>query len=114
MTEFRHERRARFQISENTLFAAGLDRPTVEALRHILNKVGVDGGTTSLPDTVIGVESLTLVPAVQPPMPAADDLTPAMQVAQQVEFLQTEVRELAEQVAALNVAIQDLKQGITA
>lgn len=112
-------RPARFQISENTLFNAGMDRPTVEALRHLLDAVGNTPGPT-LPEAVteIGVLgadilALSIAPGAQPPTPVDDDLRPAVQMAEQIEFLQTEVRQLAEQVATLTNQINDLKQGLT-
>lgn len=110
--------RARFQISENTLFNAGFDRPTVEALRHVLNAVGNTSDTTTLPEAGasidslnIGLAALTLTPATVPPLPYPDDLAPIAQLVLQNEFLQTEVRQLAEQVAALTTRINDLEQG---
>lgn len=106
-------RAARFQISENTLFNAGLDRPTVEALRHLLNKVGNQADTPSLPDAVIGIESLEVGPVFLEPLQLPDDLTPAMQPLEPVEFLQAEVRQLAELVAELTNRIHDIEQGLT-
>ena len=120
-------RASRFQISENTLFNAGFDRPTVEALRHLLNAVGNTSDVITLPQAATELESLAfepipvmfvpstddLTPAVQPLDLSTDDLTPAIQLIEQVEFLQTEVRQLAEAVAALTSRIYDLEQGIT-
>ena len=111
-------RPARFQISENTLFNAGMDRPTVEALRHLLNKVGNSSDTASLPDTVADLGSVSLevaglsVAPVAVALPFPDDVTPVQQIMQMVEFIQTEVRHNAEEIARLNSLINDLKQGI--
>lgn len=104
-------RNARFQISENVMFAVGVDRPTVEAFRHLLNKVGNTADTPSLPDTVIGLEALTAAPPAEPFIAPGDDLTPVVQMTEQIEFLQTEVRQLAEQVAVLSNLIADLQKG---
>ena len=111
-------RPARFQISENTLFNAGFDNPTVDALRHLMNKVGNSGDTASLPDTVADLGSVSLevaglsVAPVAVALPFPDDVTPVQQIMQMVEFIQTEVRQNAEEIARLQSLINDLKQGI--
>lgn len=105
-------RAARFQISENTLFNAGMDRPTVEALRHLLNAVGNTSDGPTLPDVAIDLQALSLAPPAAEPLPFPDDLTPIQQIAQTLEFIQTEVRQNAEAIAALQSTINDLKQGI--
>jgi hypothetical protein len=105
-------RPARFQISENTLFNAGMDRPTVEAFRHLLNKVGDSSDTPSIPATAISIDALEIAPAPQPQLLTDEYLIPPLQIVEQIEFLQTEVRQLSELLAVLSGKMNDIEQGL--
>lgn len=101
-----------YRFSEDVLFNVGFDRPSVEALRHVMSKVGNTPSTTSLPDAVTEIESFAISPPALELVAPQGDLTPAYQPGEQVAFLLTEVRQLAELVAALTTRIHDIEQGI--
>lgn len=109
----RRPKPAVYQISIEKLFGAGIDKPTVEALLHILKVVGKTTGSMTLPETVAALEELLLMPLPAEPLPFPDDLTPVQQqILMMVDQIHAETRQNAEAIAALQSTINDLKQGI--
>lgn len=112
------------KFNEAAALAAGWPKDLCTTMRHLVRSVGVELGQMTLPEAVEVLEQVGLAPIphafVMPDDPLTpaycapilpNDLAPVMQTAQQVEFLQTEVRQMAEQIAVLTQQINDLQQG---
>ena len=124
------------KLNEAMLFNMGFDRVAIDALRHLLKQVGNETDATTLPaiveqvsevrNQVDGIDQAPVIqpssatassdenvrPPVQPFIQAEQlDQRPPTEMAQQVEFLETQVRSLAEQVVALSRRLRDIEQG---
>lgn len=118
------------KLDEVALLALGVDKVTVKAFRTILNAVqitlpevadqtetnaanvnGINESVLSLQDIVMLLQGAPANHAQMSSFEQDKQLAPVAQMAQQVEFLQTEVRQLAEQQLVLMNLINELKQG---
>lgn len=109
------------KLNEAMLYNMGFDRPAIDALRHLLRQVGGEVGAPTLPEVsneakeaLDEVDGISQAPATYPPMShnvGLDDLYPPVQQAQQIEFLETQVRSLAEQLVAVSRRLRDIEQG---
>lgn len=129
------------KLNEATLYAAGLDRVTVEALRHIIRQTGDRLGAVTLPQLVAGIvgtipiedigdflaglasQAGQLPPSLPPfepqadmgpayaPLADANDERPPAAEVAPENEPYTELRALAEEVARLRAELDAIKQG---
>lgn len=112
------------KFNEAAALNAGWPKDLVNTIRHLVASVGNQLGQTTLPEVAAGMGDIALAPLPAEPLPfddpltpaycaplPVDDLAPVQQALQQVEYLQTEVRQMAEQIAFLQQQINDLNQG---
>lgn len=124
------------KLNEAMLFNMGFDRVAIDALRHLLKQVGNETDATTLPaiveqvsivrNQIDGIDQAPIIqsastaalgnenvgPPVQPFIQSEQlDQRPPVEMAQQVEFLETQVRSLAEQVVAVSRRLRDIEQG---
>lgn len=112
------------KFNEAAAQAAGWPKDVINTVRHLVASVGSHLGQMTLPEVAAGLGEMSLTPLAHAhPLPDDpltpsycapifdDDLSPVAQQAQQIEFLQTEVRQQGEQIAVLMQQINDLKQG---
>lgn len=124
------------KLNEAMLYNMGFDRVAIDALRHLLTQVGGEIGAPTLPSVVdqVNVVVNQIDGIDQAPMPyvppasstSAEELRPPVQQfaqveqldqqprfeqAQQMEFIETQVRSLAEQLVSVSRRLRDIEQG---
>lgn len=101
------------RLNERALQAAGLDRVTVEALRHLVRQVGEQVGAVTLPEVAEQTDVLNPVIVALQLADAAIRAQAAILEAEQSNLVQPD-RQLWQQIEDLAAEVHDLRLTNTA